>query len=303
MRIFELMADKAAGQVRLYVLGNARIETDVAVIEPTAEIVFAAALYLILERQEAAPRRSVQKLLWPTAADATRAHRLRQTILKLRRLGVCVEATGQSRIHLRNMVVTVDFEESIGQSPTSWPLERLALLSGYDPQFSEPFLEWLDAKRSQMAGEITRSMIARIALARSAGDWRAVEEIASAVRKLSPYNEEIALTLAEALAMRGDKLEASRVLDHYLVEVGKKPNDLRIQASALRRRISEAPPAHPTADLPLFGRTDLLLELNAFLSHARAGQSQAVILLGEAGIGKSRLLAECASFAALQGVT
>ena len=80
------MTDTSAGPIRLFVLGDARIETPVGVIEPTAELVFATALYLILERKEPVSRRKLERVLWPGAEKTVASHRLRQTLLKLSKI-------------------------------------------------------------------------------------------------------------------------------------------------------------------------------------------------------------------------
>ncbi len=298
------MANNSAGPIKLFILGDARIETPVASIEPTAEIVFAAALYLILARNESSMRRAVQRMLWPKIESSVAAHRLRQTMLKLRRLGLDIETIGKSRIRLGNDSVFVDYEECLARGE-AFEFENYELLPGYDPQFSSQFAEWLDAQRQLIGGSITRAVISTLSEYRSSGKWEALETVASAARKMAPYNEEITLALAESFAMRGAKLEAFRILDEYLAEVGPGSRDLRLQATTMRRRIADDHrESAGTAgnDLPLVGRAIVLHELSGLLANARAGKSQAFMLIGDAGIGKSRLLAECASFAGLQGV-
>ena len=78
--------------ITLHALGNAEIETSVATITPSQEIVFAAALYLILERGQRVSRTRLTSLLWPRTTQKVGAHRLRQTILQLKKLGIVVQA-------------------------------------------------------------------------------------------------------------------------------------------------------------------------------------------------------------------
>lgn len=68
----------------LRALGTAEIDTGVTTLTPSQEIVFAAALYLILERGKRVSRARLASLLWPRVAEKARAHRLRQTILQLK---------------------------------------------------------------------------------------------------------------------------------------------------------------------------------------------------------------------------
>ncbi|MGH7602923.1 MAG: hypothetical protein ACRENK_02875, partial [Gemmatimonadaceae bacterium] len=74
----------------LRALGTAEIDTGVSTLTPSQEIVFAAALYLILERGKRVSRAHLAAMLWPGAPDQARAHRLRQTIFQLKKLGILV---------------------------------------------------------------------------------------------------------------------------------------------------------------------------------------------------------------------
>ena len=53
----------------LRALGNAEIETAVTTLTPSQEIVFAAALYLVLERGKRVSRARLASLLWPRVAE------------------------------------------------------------------------------------------------------------------------------------------------------------------------------------------------------------------------------------------
>src|SRR2546429_2662307 len=73
----------------------------------------------------------------------------------------------------------------------------------------------------------------------------------------------------------------------------------RIRASATSRRGGPAVPASPAASqppgelvAPLIGRASAFSQLVAGYEQARAGQAQAVLVVGEAGIGKTRLATE-----------
>src|SRR3982074_309197 len=76
----------------LRALGTAEIDTGVTTLTPSQEIVFAAALYLILERGKRVSRARLASLLWPRVPEKARTHRLRQTILQLKKLGIMVRA-------------------------------------------------------------------------------------------------------------------------------------------------------------------------------------------------------------------
>src|SRR5437899_11859875 len=65
--------------------------------------------------------------------------------------------------------------------------------------------------------------------------------------------------------------------------------------------ISAMPPPHPRAEVVFVGRQDELLELRAGLEDAVTGRGRFFLVVGEAGIGKTRLVEELAREAAERG--
>lgn len=293
--------------VHLFALGDARIETPGDSLEPTSAVAFTVALYLLLERAEPVARKTLEALLWPEAPAKAASHRLRQTLLKLKSHGFPIEAAGKTKLTLGDAEVSIDFEEFlVSRKGLDRPSdEALILLPGYNPLFSAPVMEWLDKKKAEVNSSITRLMLGIVARHRVMAQWSEVERNARKLLGVSPYNEEATLALAEAYAMRGSKLEGMRILDTYLSEVGRGPTDLRVPATIMRKRIADRipPRAHLfAANTPLVGRSAAMEELGVLLDRARAREGQACLIWGDAGIGKSRLLAEFSTFAALQGV-
>jgi hypothetical protein len=181
----------------------------------------------------------------------------------------------------------------------------VSVLSAYEPAFSSTFLEWVDATKDRLNAALTTVLLKIISEDRSSGRWELVESSARHLLHLTPGNEEAALALAESLAMRGAKLEGVRVLNSYLEEVGKGPTDLRLSASIMRKRIIDRVPIHedsPLGGSVFVGRGESMSTLCSLLQEVRLGRGRTCLVLGEAGIGKSRLLAEFSAFAALQGV-
>jgi hypothetical protein len=301
------VAKKANTGIILRSLGDATIETPVTTIDPSSEIIFASALYLLVERRKPVSRRSLQAVLWPDASDGSAAHRLRQTLLKLRRVGFPIEPAGNGQISLASVSVRVDYEDLLS---TRSGLDRtgddsLVLLPAYEPRFSERFLEWLDTWKADVNASMTRLMLGIIARHRVKGEWVEAERYAAKLLQFQPYNEEATLAMAEACAMRGGKLQAMEILDKYLNEVGSGPTDLRLPATLMRRRIADR--VHPRMEAtvgqsPLVGRGAVMEQLGAMLQRSQYGKGQSCLVWGDAGVGKSRLLAEFATFASLQGI-
>lgn len=300
------MISPANGPIRLFVLGDARIETPVATIEPRAEIVFATALYLIMERHHPVTRGTLANILWPSCSRESTSHRLRQTLHKLRHVGVPVLASGKLAVALGQCSITTDYDSVSAQQVFQERVaaDSLTILPAYEPRFSPVFLEWLDEKRREKYSAFTPMLLDAIKKHRATGEWQRVELFSSALLRISPYNEEATLTLAEAFAMKGAKMEAVRLIDDYLIEAGAGPNDIRLPASLMRKRILDRLPTRPVflpCESPLVGRGGAMEALAELLALVRAGQGHSCIVRGVAGIGKSRLMAEFSKFAALQG--
>jgi DNA-binding SARP family transcriptional activator/tetratricopeptide (TPR) repeat protein len=301
------MVTKSLGLTKLFVVGDARIETPKGLIAPSAEFLFATALYLILERSESVSRRALQSILWPTTSEGAGAHRLRQTFHKLRQAGFPIAAAGSTRISLERSSIHIDFEELLASPQQLEPRVRsgLSVLPGYEPNFSEAYLDWLDVKRREIGSQFSRMLLARISQHRTNGNWEAVETWAAAFLQLTPSNEEATLALAESYAMRGSKIDGMRILDRYLANLDDSETDLRLPASVMRRRIADRMLPRRSAvieDRPLVGRGETISRLVEMLSLVRSGHGQSCLIDGDAGIGKSRVFAELSTFASLQGL-
>jgi len=287
--------------IKLRALGTGEIHTPVTTITPSHSRVFAASLYLLLERGKPVARNHLANLLWPDARESARSHRLRQTLLQMRKLGVTADAD-KNKVAISQSSVSTDLDDLNDQgAPLGAPLEMLA---GYHPQFSQEFADWLDSKRRSVHARITRFLIAALAQAKRRADWASVDELVSQCLTLDPLNETAILARAEASAMRGAKREALLVLDDFLSELGSTPKDIRLPAEILRRRIVDRLPESPNRaneQLAFVGREAEAELLNRTLSQVRAGAGRIVQVVGEPGVGKSRLASEFGRFALLQG--
>jgi DNA-binding SARP family transcriptional activator len=292
--------------VFLRALGTAEIDTGTVTITPSQEIVFAAALYLIVERGKPVSRNRIAALLWPRVAESVRAHRLRQTIHQLKKLGIAVNAD-RDVLRLAENGAESDISSF---SEKDYPLcERrgFEFLPGYNPSFSEPFQDWVDTVRQREHSMLTHTLLATLQLARDCGKWSEVERISGHCLSLDTYNETAVLARAEAYAMRGQKATAVSMLDRYVQELTPRNPALVIPATILRKRIvqhvAQGPSSAFSESEPGFIGRELEMEtLTQFLAAAQEGRGGGCLIVGEPGIGKTRLSSEIAQFAKLQGV-
>jgi DNA-binding SARP family transcriptional activator/tetratricopeptide (TPR) repeat protein len=289
----------------LRALGTAEIDTGVTTLTPSQEIAFAAALYLILEGGKNVSRKRLASLLWPRVPEKARMHRLRQTILQLKKLGFVITAD-RNNLGCSLIDPSSDITE-LARTDTDAlaAYASLEFLPGYGPSFSEPFRDWVDGQREDAHARITNRLVTGLNSARTRGDWSACDRFARQCRKLDPFNESAVLAQAEASAMRGAKTQAIEILDRYLVDVGSENPNLTVSASVLRRRITDRIPERTSItvrECAFVGR-DLEMEtLTRELLTARHGRGGVRLIRGEAGIGKSRLASELIKFATLEGI-
>jgi tetratricopeptide (TPR) repeat protein len=238
-------------------------------------------------------------------AEKVRAHRLRQTILQLRKLGILVRAD-RDNLHLFEHDALSDLDELRQDQPELLRRsDSLEFLPGYSPRFSEPFRDWVDSKRYEIHAAATRRLVIDLDRARRRGDWFSCDKIAKQCRELDPFNESAVLAQAEAAAMRGSKKEAVTILDRHIATVGETSQDLMLPATLLRRRIIDKVQERTkllTRESAFVGRNREMERLIAYVTCARAGKGGACLITGEAGIGKSRLTSELVKFGELGGI-
>ncbi|HEY9228290.1 MAG TPA: AAA family ATPase [Gemmatimonadaceae bacterium] len=208
-------------------------------------------------------------------------------------------------IRLDSSEVRFDYDELLEGSIS---IERLkaaqgGLLPGYAPENSEAYVEWLAAYRAQTILCICRALSKEIHRAKSVGDWLGTEQVARACLALEPTHEEATLALAETLAASGSKAQAMSLLDQYVRDLGPSRAQLQVSATVLRRRISERVPDvyRSGLTLPFLGRDAEMTTLSEHFELARSGESHCVAIVGDAGIGKTRLAEEFCTQAALKG--
>jgi DNA-binding SARP family transcriptional activator len=293
--------------ITLRSLGRAEIETDGKTVTPSQQIMFAAGLYLVLERGKRVSRTRLSSLLWPEAADKARAHRLRQTLVQLRKLGIAVCADRNS-LHLAQDDARTDFDDLSNNSRSLCEnADLLEFLPGYDPHFSDTFHDWLDRARERAHAELTRVLVSSLQVARDSGNWTSVDRISGQCLALDAYNESAVLARAEAYAMRGQKAAAVSMLDRYIEELAPRNPALVVPATILRKRVIQH--AAQSSGTPFVmnepdfvGRESEMAMLTQLLDNARHGCGGGCLIDGEPGIGKTRLSSELAKFAELQGV-
>lgn len=296
---------------------------------------------LVSAREAPIPAARLIEWLWPAIEPETAAVTLRSTISNLRRTlslhasrassqyiqtragGYCWNRAADAWIDLEEFYRCI---EPSDQPPSEADLERALALYRGDLYEDDPDLPWLFGLRRQLrerflraAAELAERQIRRSAL---------LEAIRTAQRGLAfdPLCEPLCRALMQAQTLTGDVAAALQSYERFRVgldhELGASPSALTrtLHAAILRGEIepetrkrnetgsrghnrnalAQRPPAH-VANPPLLGRDNELAQLRAWLTALDRREGGVVALVGEAGIGKSRMLAEVAHEASQRG--
>jgi DNA-binding SARP family transcriptional activator/tetratricopeptide (TPR) repeat protein len=244
-----------------------------------------AALLALLAIDGASPRDRVAAWLWPEVPAKTAAGSLRQRIFRLRK------RLGHELLRAADVVVLL---------PDVAPLtEGGEPLAGLDYADCPEFAAWLERQRGQRHARRVDALAERAARQETAGELAAAIATAVALLAEEPLSDHAARRLMRLHYLRGDRAAAIRAFERFerrlKDELGARPG---LETLALLRTIEgDAPPARvgPRRPVPaalqrpprLVGRQR---ELAALAEALAAGH--VFLVVGEAGMGKSRLLAE-----------
>src|SRR6266852_716942 len=196
-------------------------------------------------------------------------------------------------------------------------LARGPFLDGFWLGEEAPFDEWV--LKAQQQWQVRLQLLCERLSAFQEGGFELEQARATLTRwlVLDPLSEEAYRRLMRVQLARGDPSAALQV---YATCRARLAEDLRVQPSAetlalaeqIRASAVRSPAAHPSAATtksgppgelvaPLVGRAAAFRHLVGNFQQARGEQPQAVLLVGEAGIGKTRLATEWMAWARAQG--
>src|SRR5690348_15956297 len=242
-------------------------------------------------------REQVIDLVWPADTIAEAVPKLHKAAYYARRaIGVpdSVVLRGDQVVLYPGGSVTVDavqFEDlarrALAAGDAAAARDAVALYGG-ELLPADRYEEWAETRREQLRQS-------HLDLLRLDGRWETVAE-------LDPGDERAHLALMRRHAANGDRHAALRQFDRLdralRQELGVAPGP---EASALRDRLLAAHNVFPRRDGPLIGRDLEISIAERALLDAAAGVNRTLIISGEAGAGKSSLLAAVAARATERG--
>jgi DNA-binding SARP family transcriptional activator/predicted ATPase len=276
------------------------------------------------------PREKLASLLWGGMAEPQARSGLRQSLSTLRKAmdgdAPALLIDGQT-VALDASSVEVDvleFERRVAEG-TPAALDRAAalyrgeLLEGLALQ-EAPFEEWILAERERLR-ELALETLARILRRqRETGATEAALQTALRLLALDPLQEPVHRAVMRLYFQLGRRASALR---QYQLCLGGLQRELGIEPETATKELYQeilrqrpSPPARNVAataprsgaanerlprELPIVGREVEVGRLRDALDRACGGQGRVVSVIGDAGVGKSRLVAEIAAEMAARG--
>lgn len=268
-------------------------------------------------------REEVEELLWPEGPPGAADGKLRKALHYARHALEPDLAPRQpsAYLHLDDELLALDpdrcavdadaFETAAAAALASGELDALRdACDGYPAELlpEDRYEDWSASRREALAA-LHRSLLLEMATAHERrGERGAAAELLRRLLRDDPAGEEVhrrLMTLAAAGGNRHEALrqyQACRAALRDELGVDPEPETERLYQEVLAGRAVAsglAAPALPAivrrqAERPLIGRDDALGTLRAALDRAARGDGGAVLVRGEMGVGKSRLLAELA---------
>ena len=310
--------------IALHLLGGfeVRAEDGIALSLPTQKY-RALLAFLASPPGRSHARETLTALLWGELPAGPARAALRQALWTLRRaLGTAgtdairVDGGGVALDGAAVRVDVADFEQAASGSDAASAARAAALYRG--PFLAgmsageAPFEEWLAAERERLAERALTALALLLDAQRAAGALEQAVQTALRLLVLDPLQEVTHRVLMQLYVELGRRGAALR---QYQSCVAVLHRDLGVEPEAatraqyqriLRQRARGADPAppHPTAapsppmagfDTPLIGRGRELATLRAALEGVAATGGRVIAVTGDAGVGKSRLVAELAA--------
>jgi len=271
-------------------------------------------LYLAMSGRRMFTRDHLTSLFWTSAPERAR-HSLSQAAYDLRShlQGTLVRGSGeQLALDSRNLEFdAVEFESAVkeGRLGNAIELYRGPFAQNLTGAGTAEFDRWVETERLRIArlAEVTFRRFA--GECESKGRWGEMCVAAMRLTDMTPLDEEAHLCLMRGLWLHGDPTAALKHYDSAIESLRRElPTGPSSRLTDLADRIRSAPSANPVElrtserETPFLGRDAEFDIIRSAVRDMGKSRTTAVLIAGEAGIGKSRLIREFSRSLALQSV-
>lgn len=283
--------------------------------------------YLLIYRETPQQRRHLAYILWPDSSEAQARTNLRKLLYQLRQIlpnaDTYIDFEGQTIRWKDGTDLSLDVAaiqaaiDMAAKNPASEQrqLELAAKLYRGD-LLPEIYDEWIEPERERLRAQFATVLERLILLYESKRSYPEAIYTAQRLLQCDSLNEKTYRDLMRMHALNNDRTSALRVyhncvntLMHELaVEPDKETRELyqRLLQDESSDSVLTSPAVLPVSiasrSIPLVGREQEWQTLLKLWNNASPGQPFCLILLGEAGIGKTRLAEEFLGWIRQQGV-
>ncbi len=270
--------------------------------------------WLLLHPDAPQPRRRVAFDLWPDSDEAQALTNLRRELHHLRRslpeCGRYLEVTAQTLRWRHDAPYTLDvreFERARGgvhghaappDLQRAADLYRGALLYAVDDG-------WLEPHRQALHGQAVEVFEGLAAQLERAGERTRALQVLERLLDLEPLRETVYARMMRLHLAEGNGAAARQTYDRCAAvlkaELNVAPGPVVQAGYAEVQARAVAPPPTLPGELPLIGRREEWRRVLGGWQRASAGAAQALLIAGEAGIGKTRLAEALLALAGAQG--
>jgi DNA-binding SARP family transcriptional activator len=318
----EQSSSPSAAGLALYLLGPPRVEWEGHAL-PLSRRQVRALLYRLAAEGHPLPREQLCYLFWPDVPEATARRNLTGLLAHIRRTLPVPEilVTQDDHVGLDPDSTWVDVAAFRQKAAAQVALGASASLQEAAGLYQGPFLDgfslpknpefesWITLERRRYERLYLEVLAALIDRKAASGEYDAAIAYGRRYLTTDGLAEEIHRRLIEIYVTTGDRGRALRqfercteILDREL-GVAPLPETVAAYRTALNGKSATAvvepvvKPAWtplPATDVPLVGRDHEMHELEEAFARAGAGRGSVVLISGEPGIGKSRLMQEFA---------
>jgi DNA-binding SARP family transcriptional activator/tetratricopeptide (TPR) repeat protein len=278
-------------------------------------------VYLAIEADQSHRRDRLAELLWPRVSLAEARHSLATALSTLRpRVGADGLRATREDVTLARGHVALDLERlaagDLEGSDTTAPLEVAPFLEGFDIADAGEFGLWKDRQQARWLPAVMQAFGRGLERCRRVGDTRQIEQLADKMLALDPACEDAVRAKMEVLAFAGDRLAALRLYEAWRRRIAEELDavpsaPLERMAARLRQRgweratLDHLPTAPPDQrrgrGRPFVGRESEYRTLYDAWQGLRQGVNAHILLTGESGVGKTRLVERLTTTAGLDG--
>ena len=258
-------------------------------------------IYLALSPQHTRTRDHLLGLLWPEKTQDKARHSLNEAVRRLR------AGLGSERLVSEGETLRLSGEALEVDALRSTELPEGDFLEGFGLGDAPAFEDWAAAQRSKFRAAGVESLLKQGEAALGENRFRRAREAGRQALALDSSSEIAASLLMRAAALAGDATAALAVYHQFRerlrADMGEDPGqELQALAERIRtRKWRRASAQMEDLDPPLVGRSDAHATAFALLEEALKSGGRCLVISGDPGMGKTRLINECAERLALAG--